>query len=98
MASNMSDDIGDPEIEKKTGNHGIERGRFVRFKQLADERGIPVVDMRDYLDRKKIDPQSVKWAHDGHWNPTGHRLAADTLLEAFKAHPEWLKPLNADSP
>jgi hypothetical protein len=88
----LSDNIGDPKIEEETGNPGVERGRLVHLKALADQRGIPVIDGRSYLDRHGIDPNTIHWAHEIHWNSRGHEVAAAALLEAFQAHPEWLEP------
>jgi hypothetical protein len=92
MTSNLSENIGNAAVEKSTGNPGLERGRFTRFKDLADARGIPIVDMLEYLDRHKIELGSLTWAHDGHWNQAGHDAAAGALLEAIQSHPEWLSP------
>lgn len=32
--------------------------------------------------------EDAHWAHDLHWNPTGHRWAAEVLLEHLHRHPE----------
>jgi hypothetical protein len=92
LMADLSENISNAAIEKLTANPLLERGRFIRFKDLADRRGIPIVDMQEYLDRHKIAPESVRWAHDRHWNPAGHEAAAAALLEAIQSHPEWLSP------
>lgn len=80
----------DPVLEQKTGNRPLEHERFARFKHLTDARGIPVVDFGRFLEERKIPPKSAAWPHDAHWSPRGHKLAAQALLEAFQAHPDWL--------
>lgn len=61
---------------------------YDRLSALADARGIPVIDQHGYILRQRDDPAEANWAHDGHWNPTGHRWAAEALLEYLKQHPE----------
>ena len=61
---------------------------FDRLNALADARGIPVINQYDYILRQGADPADAHWAHDNHWNPTGHRWAAEALLEYLEQHPE----------
>ena len=61
------------------------------FNQLVDAagaRGVPVVDQFDYIIRRGHRIEDAHWAHDLHWNPAGHRWAAEALLEHLKLHPE----------
>ena len=51
---------------------------------MAAERGIPVIDQGDFIDRQGGDLRDARWAHDCHWNPTGHQWAAQALLEYLK--------------
>jgi hypothetical protein len=88
----MSENPEKEPLERELGNPIIDRGRCVRFKQLSDELGIPVVDMRQYMDKEHIDPKSVRFPLDRHWNSAGHKIAATALLEAFVEHPDWLRP------
>ena len=59
-----------------------------RLSALAEERNIPVIDPYDYIARQGAEPADTHWAHDGHWNPTGHQWAAEALLEYLEQHPE----------
>ena len=59
-------------------------GAFARMNELAAERRIPVIDQADVIYRQGADLRDAQWAHDGHWNPTGHRWAAEALLEYLK--------------
>ena len=58
---------------------------FDRLTALAEPRGIPVIDLSDYVLRQGAVPwKDATWAHDGHWNAAGHRWAAEALLEYLK--------------
>ena len=62
---------------------------FDHLTALAESRGIPVIDLYDYILRQGANPwKDVRWAHDGHWNATGHRMAAEVLLEYLKRNQE----------
>lgn len=52
--------------------------------RVAD--GLPVISLADYLAARKLTNRDVIWDHDRHWNPTGHRLAAEALLEYLRAN------------
>jgi len=57
---------------------------FARMNEMAAERGIPVIDQGDVIHRQGAELRDAGWAHDDHWNPTGHRWAAEALLEYLK--------------
>ncbi len=61
---------------------------FEWLNEMAVARDIPVIDQHDYLVRLGIEPRSVEWKHDPHWNAAGHQLAAEALLEYLEQHPE----------
>jgi len=63
-------------------DHG-ERLRH-RLNAMAEARDIPVIDQRDFIVRRGGDIADAHWAHEAHWNPTGHRWAAEVLLEYLK--------------
>ena len=54
---------------------------FDRLHDLAAARGIPVISQRAWIERRGEDVRDAYWTHDGHWTPTGHRWAAEALLE-----------------
>ena len=59
-------------------------GTFARMNEMAAERRIPVIDQADVIYRQDAEPRDAEYAHDVHWNPTGHRWAAEALLEYLK--------------
>ena len=61
---------------------------FDRMSSLAEAKGIPIINQYDYILRQGGKIEDAHWAHDDHWNPTGHRWAAEALLEYLKQHPE----------
>ena len=61
---------------------------FDRLNAMAEERGIAVINLHDYLVRQGQSLEDVYWDHDGHWNSTGHQRAAEALLEYLRQHPE----------
>ena len=63
-------------------------GIFDRLQALAAALGIPVIDQADYILRQGATLRDAQWRHDAHWNVTGHRWAAEALLEWLKQHPE----------
>ena len=62
-------------------------GVFEVMNTMAEARGIPVIDQYDYILRQGGRVEDARWTHDTHWNPTGHRWAAEALLEYLKQHP-----------
>ena len=51
---------------------------------MAAASGIPIIDQADYILRQGAELEDAQWRHDNHRNATGHRWAAEVLLE-------WLK-------
>ena len=61
---------------------------FDRMADLAESRGIPVIDQYDYILRQGAGPRDAQWAHDVHWNIAGHQWAAEALIEYLKKNQE----------
>ena len=65
------------------------RGRVAHahdlFVRLLGEAALPVVDVRETFERQEH-PLAFHFANDGHWNPAGHRIAADALAEYIQRH------------
>ena len=57
---------------------------LARLEEMTAERGIPVVKQGDFILRRGAELRDAEWANDAHWNPTGHRWAAEALLEYLK--------------
>lgn len=61
--------------------------QFQRLVQIGQNLGIPVIDQTAFLKEKGLDPKDASFAHDGHWNETGHESAAGALLEWLQQAP-----------
>ena len=59
----------------------------ILLQDMADVLGIPVINQHDYILNQGGRPEDAHFAHDGHWNATGHQWAASALLEHLKANP-----------
>ena len=57
------------------------------LKEMARERGVPLIDLHDYIARQGRDIRESRFAHDFHWNATGHLWAAEALLEWLAGNP-----------
>lgn len=65
-------------------NYEIDRatGSAEWLRNAAD--GVPVVSLARHLAARNGTRQDVRWGHDYHWNPTGHRWAARALLRYLR--------------
>ena len=59
---------------------------FELLRGLAGD--IPVINQTDYVVAAGGEVGDLHWAHDFHWNATGHRQAAEAILEWLKANAE----------
>jgi hypothetical protein len=70
------------------------RRPFSAIADLGDQQGFSVIDLvepfqQDFLAHKK----SRSWPHDGHWNPSGHRFAAEIVARHLLARqPQYTSP------
>ena len=60
---------------------------FERMSEIAATLDIPVIDQSAYILRQSAEITDARWRHDYHWNPAGHRWAAEALLEYIEEHP-----------
>ena len=67
-------------------------GRFDGLNAMAAARGFPVVSQHDYVIRQGGRVEDASWPHDTHWTPTGHRWAAEALLEWLREHQDVCEP------
>ena len=63
-------------------------GVFLKINEMAQQRGIPVIDQAEYVHRQGRQLEQLHWQHDYHWNPQGHRYAAEALLEYLEQNQE----------
>ena len=71
-------------IEQRQDSHKIHQ-QLVRG---LHGKSIFIVDLRKHFESNDNSPLSFHFKNDGHWNPAGHKLAAETLLDSeyFKIH------------
>ena len=62
---------------------------FHRLGAMAEARDIPVIDQREHIVRQGGRIADANFAHDPHWNPAGHRWAAQALLQHLKRN-QWV--------
>lgn len=70
---------------------GAWKAPFRVMESLAAERGIPVLDLHERLVRRDGGAARIGDLHfpnDIHWNPAGHRFAAEALLDHLRDRPE----------
>ena len=60
---------------------------FERLVPLLEAQDIPLVDQYDYIVRQAGDPRDASWGYDLHWDPEGHRWAAEAMLDYLERHP-----------
>ena len=61
-------------------------GLFELLRGLAGD--IPVISQSDHVVAAGGEVGDLHWAHDFHWNATGHLRAAEAILEWLTANPE----------
>ena len=57
-----------------------------RLKEMAKERGIPVIDQADFIRRQGAEPRDAELMRDTHWSPVGHQWVAEAMLEYLQAN------------
>ena len=61
---------------------------FERMAEMARERGIPVINQWDYVERQGGKIEDARFALGNHWNAQGHQWAAEALLEWLRENPQ----------
>ena len=60
----------------------------IRLNEIAGRLGIPVINQHDYIVRQGDRVEDAHFQSETHWNATGHRWAAEALLEYLKENQE----------
>ncbi len=72
-----------------------------RLREMTDSAAIPLLDMQpaflSYRDKHELKNPVFGWCCDGHWNPLGHRLAAD-LVHNFLVDSAWIEGVKRETP
>ena len=61
---------------------------FQRLAAMAGERGIPVINQSDYIERVGGNVEDAQFKHNWHWNAQGHQWAAEALMEWLRENPD----------
>ena len=67
----------------------IDRGMLMRLQAIAAEYGFPVLDLAPSF-AAHGDAAAVRWKHDVHWTPAGHRWAAEAIADYIAANRDRL--------
>ena len=51
------------------------------LKDMVEAKGIPIIDLSDYVMRRGGKIEELHFKHDEHWNEAGHRWVAEAILE-----------------
>ncbi len=65
-------------------------GQIDRLGPICQRQEVPLLDLRAEFTAMGVLDQ-VEWSRDSHWNPQGHRAAAEAIHR-------WLRPMLAASP
>jgi hypothetical protein len=76
----------------ESGRRMWDRGGLHRLRQLASARGIPLLDLYDFIVARGGAVRDAHFRRDGHWSAQGHRWVAEMLLERFAAEPALCPP------
>ena len=65
------------------------QGYHILARKLTEARGIPFIDLYDYVVRQGGRVEDGRFALDRHWNIQGHQWAAEALLEYLERN-QWV--------
>ena len=66
-----------------------EQHRWTRsfWRETAESLDVPFIDLEEYVAERGGRVEDLRWDHDFHWNPAGHRRAAEAVWEHIET--EW---------
>jgi hypothetical protein len=62
-------------------------GYFTWLAELLEPRGVPLIDLRDYILGQHVRLADAHFSRDGHWSERGDHWAAEALLQFSGMHP-----------
>ena len=68
----------------KMGTRGAPQ--FDRLSAIAETYGIPIISDYAYILNQGYDDRDGRWGVAHHWKATGHKWAAEAVLEWLKAN------------
>ena len=73
------------------------QGYHILARKLTEARGIPFIDLYDYVVRQGGRVENGRFALDRHWNIQGHQWAAEALLEYLERNQAVCDTYSADA-
>ena len=70
------------EIEQLPSRSPYVRAVHALLREVAAHEGVPLVDLAGPFNAAAHAGRAVIYAHDEHWTPAGHALAAEVLLDS----------------
>ena len=74
-----------------------DQGYHILARKLTEARGIPFIDLYDYVVRQGRRIEDGRFALDRHWNLQGHQWAAEALLEYLERNQAVCDTYSADA-
>lgn len=74
-----------------------DKGYHILARKLTEARGIPFIDLYDYIVRQGGRTDDGRFALDRHWNIQGHQWAAEALLEYLERNQSVCDTYSADA-
>ena len=74
-----------------------DQGFHILTRKLTEARGIPFIDLYDYVARQGGRVEDGRFALDRHWNNQGHQWAAEALLEYLERNQAVCDTYSADA-
>ena len=66
--------------------------RIAEMRELAEERGIPVIDLYEDITGKGREVRESRFPRDFHFSPTGHRWVAEAVWDYLREQPSLCEP------
>lgn len=80
--------LSEPSSGPGYGRQVNPRGGFRRAEQMLSKLGLPLIDQRETILAKHKMPEDALFRRERRWNASGHRWAAEAIVDYLGIHPE----------